>query len=292
MSHFLKNVSEWFGYSRRERRASFILLLIICLVVVFRFIVPYKKSSLTTIPPVVLYREEPLKRSVVAEKISTRLSSFDPNSASFTELTMLGMNEKQASTIIRYREKGGHFRIARDLNRIYGMDSLLVLKLAPFVKIDKQQKDNRKVIRPDTLKKHYPTKNLLKKTDLNRCDSSELEKLPWIGPVLSVRIIKYRDLLGGYWSVEQLAEVYGLTDSTLGQITPRLEVDSSYLRKICINKATYNDLIRHPYLERYEVQSILKFRAMNGKIDSITQLVENRILSPAKAAKLKPYFSF
>ncbi|MBN1108862.1 MAG: helix-hairpin-helix domain-containing protein, partial [Bacteroidales bacterium] len=50
--------------------------------------------------------------------------------------------------------------------------------------------------------------------ELNTCDSAMLEALPGLGPVLSARIIKYRKLLGGYVSAEQLREVYGLSEET------------------------------------------------------------------------------
>jgi len=292
MSHFLKNISGWFGYSRRERRASFILLAIIFLILTFRLILPGKKSSLSITSPVVLLKEQPVMMTKSSEIKPIVFFDFDPNKASENDLIALGMNERQSRTLIRYREKGGRFKKAEDLNRIYGMDSALIVKLLPFIKIAEEPAGLHKVLKIDTSKAHRRIKNVPVKTDLNSCDSADLEKLPWIGPVLSARIIKYRDLLGGYWSVDQLAEVYGITDSTLILIAGRLNADSADVRKININRATYGDLIKHPYFERYDVQSILKFRALTGRIDSLPQLVESKILTPAKAARVKPYIRF
>jgi DNA uptake protein ComE-like DNA-binding protein len=292
MSRFLKNISGLFGYSRRERRASFILLIIIFLIIIFRFLLPSEKSSLKIISPVILYSDQPVKREKTGDLDTAMFFDFDPNNASAEELTMLGMNEQQFRTVIKYREKGGRFRKAQDLNRIYGMDSLLVRKLLPFVKIAEQPKELQKVTRPDTLKKHFRAKNVLAKTDLNRCDSADLEKLPWIGPVLSARIIKYRELLGGFCSIDQLKEVYGLSDSTFNFISGRVTADSNDIKQIEINKAKFAELIKHPYFELFDVKALLKYRAIRGNIDSIPELVENKILTPGKAARIRPYIRF
>jgi len=130
------------------------------------------------------------------------------------------------------------------------------------------------------------------KMELNTCDSADLERLPGIGPVLSARIIKYRNLLGGYASVSQLREVYGLRDSTYNLIYKRVSADSALVRKIRINSASYNELNRHPYLERYDVQAVIRYRQLNVRISSITELIKNDILTEDKAMKILPYLKF
>jgi competence protein ComEA len=128
--------------------------------------------------------------------------------------------------------------------------------------------------------------------DLNNCDSIGLDKLPGIGPILSVRIIKFRNLLGGFISPVQLKEVYGLSEETYGRISQRVFADSSAVKQIDINVAGFKDLIRHPYFERYDVQAILKYRELKGSISSMEELIVNKILTPEKAARIRPYLSF
>ena len=97
-----------------------------------------------------------------------------------------------------------------------------------------------------------------------------LESLPGIGPVLSVRIIKYRNLLGGYASSGQLREVYGLPEERHSiLISQRVFADSLAVRKIRINEADFKALIRHPYFQRTEVSAILKYRELKGVIPDI-----------------------
>jgi DNA uptake protein ComE-like DNA-binding protein len=128
--------------------------------------------------------------------------------------------------------------------------------------------------------------------DINRCDSAALVTLPGIGPVLSARIIKYRKLLGGFASVEQLREVYGLPEETFELIEGRLYADSSGLRRIKVNSAGYRELSQIHYLEKYDISAILKYRELTGRINSIEELKENKILTQEKAGKVEPYLDF
>jgi DNA uptake protein ComE-like DNA-binding protein len=130
------------------------------------------------------------------------------------------------------------------------------------------------------------------KMELNSCDSAMLESLPGLGPVLSSRIIRFRNLLGGFVSVDQLKEVYGLPPETFETISGVFYIDSSRVRKIKINTAGYSELSRSPYLEKYEIQSIIKYRKLAGKIGSTGELVDNKIISDSTAMKIGPYLQF
>jgi DNA uptake protein ComE-like DNA-binding protein len=128
--------------------------------------------------------------------------------------------------------------------------------------------------------------------NLNACDTSQLISLPGIGPVLSVRIIKYRNLLGGFASVEQLREVYGLSAETYEIIKERVVADTSLLNTIDINSATYSVLLRFPYFDKDEVTGILKYLELKGRVESINELTDNKLITIEKAARVKPYLKF
>jgi len=128
--------------------------------------------------------------------------------------------------------------------------------------------------------------------ELNSCDSAALVALPGIGPVLSARIIKYRNLLGGYASVDQLKEVYGLPEETFNLISGRVSADTLSLKKIKINEAEFKELIRHPYFKRNEVSAILKYRELKGRITGIGDMKENNLISTETARKIGGYLDF
>jgi DNA uptake protein ComE-like DNA-binding protein len=128
--------------------------------------------------------------------------------------------------------------------------------------------------------------------EINTADSAAFVKLPGIGPVLSSRILKYRKIIGGFISTDQLREVYGLKEETFKLISGRIRADSSRIRKIKINRAGYGELIRHPYFKKDEVNGILKYRELQGDIKSMDDLTKNNILSAQTAKKIKGYLEF
>ncbi len=148
---------------------------------------------------------------------------------------------------------------------------------------------------PAPVARQRVSKNQVRKSpilNLNICDSASLEALPGIGPVLSSRIIKYRNLIGGYVSVDQLKEVYGLPEETFDLISARVMADSLTIRKIRINEWDYRQLIRHPYFQRNEVSAILKYREIKGRITNISEMVENNLISSETARKIRQYLEF
>jgi DNA uptake protein ComE-like DNA-binding protein len=115
--------------------------------------------------------------------------------------------------------------------------------------------------------------------------------LPGIGPVLARRIIRYRALLGGYCSPEQVREVYGVTDSLFLRIRERLEADTAHIIKISLNTSEEQDLARHPYIGRYVAAGIVKYRMHAGKILNINELILNGLIPEDHFDKLKYYVS-
>ncbi len=129
-------------------------------------------------------------------------------------------------------------------------------------------------------------------TELNSCDSADLEALPGLGPVLSGRVIKFRKLLGGFYSVGQLKEVYGLSEETYEIVSGRVKVDTSLIKKINVTGATYYDLVRLPYLSSYEVNALLSYRSTVDTIGSIGELVDNGIISSETGSVISHYLDF
>jgi DNA uptake protein ComE-like DNA-binding protein len=138
-------------------------------------------------------------------------------------------------------------------------------------------------------KKYVSKKPLI---EINKSDSAALVELPGIGPVLSARIIRYRRLLGGFATIDQLKEVYGLQEETFELIKGRVFADSTLVTKISINSSGYRELSRLPYFEKYEVTAILKYRELKGRINNLNELSENKLITVEKASKLRPYLRF
>jgi DNA uptake protein ComE-like DNA-binding protein len=226
-------------------------------------------------------KADPIPEKVNSEEKNPGLFLFDPNTATYEELLNLDLEPKVAGNILKYRDKGGIFRTREDLKKIYGFDSASYVRLEPFIRISFQD-DTEKQIRHDHAVTFHPL-------PLNNSDSAALVTINGIGPVLSARIIKYRNLLGGYVNKEQLLEVYGMSEENFAKILDAVYIDTADITPININTADFTELTRHPYLNDYQSRAILTYREINGRFNNTAEIEKNNLLPGDIYLKLKPY---
>lgn len=207
---------------------------------------------------------------------------FDPNTTSYDTLIQVGFSTVQAKNLVKYREKGGRISSGTDLMKIYGIDSIFYNSVKHLIQIQKST-FNSSV----SIKNEKPIK-----IDINSADSLALVKLPGIGPVFAKRIIKYRNLLGGFYEKEQLLEVYNFKPETYTIVEPYIFADTLYIKKIRINFASFNDLIRHPYLNKEQVNSILQYRNKNGSFSNIKSIEGLSGFNTENYKKLESYLTW
>jgi competence protein ComEA len=127
---------------------------------------------------------------------------------------------------------------------------------------------------------------------INRADSADLLPLPGIGPVLSGRIVRFRELLGGYVSADQLSMVYGLDSMTLDRIRGQILIDTSVLRRLDINQADFRTLLRHPYLQYDDVRALMEYRLYDSCIQTPDEIRESEIWADSTLDRITPYLLF
>ena len=225
------------------------------------------------------------------------LHPFDPNTADSATLVRLGLHPRLARRICRYRAAGGRFRHARDLARIYGMDTAALRRLRPYIRIAAAPGANPSFRKPRPLEKShyaytpYPSRKLPRgrQLDLNAADSAELLRVPGVGPYFARRIVRYRQRLGGFVSPEQLREIPNLPDSV--QTWFRVTAEKAQ-RPLRLNTATFRELLRHPYLNYEQVKAIVNYRERQGALQTLQELSLSEAFSAADLERLTPYVSF
>lgn len=225
------------------------------------------------------------------------LHPFDPNTADSATLVRLGLTPRLARRICRYRAAGGRFRHARDLARIYGMDTAALRRLSPYIRIAAAPGANPSFRKPRPLEKShyaytpYPSRKLPRgrQLDLNAADSTELLRVPGVGPYFARRIVRYRERLGGFVSPEQLREIPNLPDSVQTWFRVTAEKAQSPLR---LNTATFRELLRHPYLNYEQVKAIVNYRERQGALQTLQELSLSEAFSAADLERLVPYVTF
>jgi len=203
---------------------------------------------------------------------------FDPNYITKEQGLEMGLHENVINAIISYRKNGGQFKSSSDLKKIYTLTEAEYSILEPFIQI------------PADTSLAFPTKKNVV-IELNSADSLDLQQLRGIGPSFSRRIIKYRDLLGGFYSREQLLEVYGMDSTKYLGIASQVNVDVEKIRKININKVSIKEMMKHPYIEFYVAKSIINYRNEKGAFTDIAQIREAKLIYNELFLKIEPYLS-
>ncbi len=218
----------------------------------------------------------------------------DVNGADSSEFTRLrGIGPVLASRIVRFREKAGGFDSIQQVAATYGLSGETFDYIVPYLRLDSALLVAYRQQLP-----HESPATPARKLDLNEASASELERLPGIGPVLSKRIVKYRNSLGGFQSVDDLSEVYGLPPETLIKIRPLLTLQSAVAEQdegpdlifpIDLNTSDEQALARIPGLGEREAQRIVKFRELLGFYYQTDQLSQVYGLDSEQVTKLSPY---
>ncbi len=208
---------------------------------------------------------------------------FDPNTASIDELKRLGLSEKQAQVVVKYRSKGAVFRSKKDFRKIYTISESLHDKLEPYIFI-KQTDDNKKENNTTDAKQSDN-----QKVDLNTATVEELVKIRGIGNFTAKIIVEYRAKLGGFISVNQLKEIRKLHKENFEKYKNELQIKNHAIRKLSLNFADTRELVKHPYLKYAQAKKIVDYRTKNGAYTSIQQLLDNKIIEPDIYKKIKPY---
>jgi DNA uptake protein ComE-like DNA-binding protein len=230
--------------------------------------------------------------------VTLKLFEFDPNTLDDEGWLSLGLSKRTLKTIRNYLSKGGRFRKAEDIKRIYGISPSVAEKLLPFVsiaitdKFEKHHYDSGSF----TFNKYEKQTREAKRAAANPLDINSADSLDWlalegIGPSLTHRILKFREKLGGFYSVAQISEVFGLPDSTFQQLKPLLLCSPSDLKRISINTATAEELEQHPYIRKKLAKVLVSFREQHGVFRSISDFEKIQLIDPAVLAKLVPYIS-
>lgn len=200
---------------------------------------------------------ESVREKVLPGKVES--FPFNPNTVSQEDLQRLGFSEKQARSIINYREKGGLFRRPSDFAKSFVVADSVYRRLEPYIKIPK--------------------------IDINAADSTAFDTLPGIGPYFAAKMVSYREELRGYSYPEQLMDIYNFDQEKFDGLKDLITVGES--EPYPIWTLDEEELKKHPYIGSYAAHGVVVFR-QNNPTDELTieNLARAGVLKPDSAEKL------
>lgn len=239
------------------------------------------------------------------DTIAIRMQVFDPNTADSSTLVHLGLKKWQASNMLKYRAKGGRYRQAEDMKKLYGMTDSMYQALLPYIQIDtmavKQYRDSVRKSRIDTTQSDSVPRYISPKRDtvlnLRTADTTELKLIRGIGSYRAKQIVRYRQQLGGFTHVEQLREIKALQPLLIDTLSAdsllaHFWLDSIIVEPLSVNSIGVERLQRHPYLSFEQAKAIYELRRRKVRLNSIEALEQLDCFKPEELLRVAPYLSF
>ena len=227
------------------------------------------------------------------DTIAIRMEVFDPNTADSSTLVHLGFKPWQAKNMVKYRAAGGKYRKPEDLKKLYGMTDSMYQALTPYIYIAREEVDSVAVdsLRKDSLPR-WEEENKDTILNLRTADTVELKMIHGIGSYRARQIVRYREQLGGFVSVEQVLEAKGMENVDADSLLAHFWIDSVKIEAMNVNSVGVQRLSRHPYLRFEQAQAIYELRRKKIRLDSIQQLQQIECISAETLEKIAPYLNF
>ncbi len=306
---------DFFYFPKSDRRAIVVLAITGVLCVAVLLVIDTRKTDDTEVtdtpkekteesinPSSLTHSINPTERASADQTEVMALHRFDPNTADSSTLIGLGLKHWQVRNLLKYRRAGGIFRTPESISKLYGWTQEDIDRLLPYVYIGKEFAAGYKSYNRTAYSERQKEKDTLSprqalasdkfqtltKIDPNTADSVTLRRIPGIGIQISRSIIRYRERLGGFHSVNQLLDIRIFSPELLEWF----EIKEPDIQAINLNEASFQKLNSHPYISYEQTRSLLRYIRLYGKIQNIEQLRSTNIFTNEEIEKLTPYITF
>ena len=267
---------KWLSLTRSEYAGAFFMLIIAIVLALFPALLGSEKQDS------IVYQTDSLQRAVlISRHLAATDSFFKKKRTRVTpwkrlkqeDLENMGLSADEANRVYQKIKLGYQYSSLSELSNETGIDTAVL----------------KKALAKPTFR-NSKTKEI-SIVELNGCDTSDLIALPGIGSKTAIRIIRFRDALGGFYQKEQILETRFTDTAVLQKLMPNLRINTTLLRKIPIQTVGLELLKKHPYLSEKQARIIIAYRHQHGRLTE-QHLKEIKIISQAELTRLLPYLDF
>ena len=268
-------LKSYFIFSKTQRTGIFVLLSLSIILQLTYFFVDFKTAEEESVEKqkwlAVQTEIDSLKQ--VKENYIPKIYPFNPNFITDFKGYKLGMSVAEIDRLIAYRKTNKYVNSDLEFQKVTKVSDSLLKALAPLFKFPDWVSHKKEF-------KSFPAKNFEKKSkivilDINNASKEDLMKVYGIGDAFSNRILKQKELLGGFVSMEQMKEVWGLSPEVIENLNKYFKVSTvPKIKKISINNASIKELCLFPYFRYPLAKAIVTYRSMNGDIKNFADLIK------------------
>ncbi|MGX7666964.1 ComEA family DNA-binding protein [Flavobacterium pedocola] len=284
----------------REQRAGIATLLVLMVVIQLLYYFYFSTVS----PEVVQLSKEEREWLALQEEIDSlkaekglegnKIYPFNPNFISDYKGYVLGMSVAEIDRLHKFRAGNKYVNSAEEFQKLTKVSNAWMRKYAPYFKFpDWVTRKKTTSFNRDSFTGFETKKEKIVIVDINKATQEELMKVYGVGPGLSERILKERDKLGAFVSMEQLQDIWGLSPEVIGNLNRYFKVVSlPEIKKIAINNASLRELQQLPYFRYALAKEIVTYRSMSGEIKSKEDLMKIKNFPIEKVDIIALYLDF
>ena len=283
-----------FVFNRSQQIGVFLLVVIIVVLQLVYHFVDFSENNLPTglnEQDLILFQKkiDSVKLADSADK-TVKIIPFNPNLITDYKGYTLGMSPEEIDRLHAYRIQDKWVNSSEEFQQITKISDSLLQKISPYFKFPDwvTSKNSRSRVKvSNSVKKAFGDK-----IDLNTATAEDLMMLKGIGEVLSVRIVNYRNKIGGFVDDLQLKDIYGLNYELREEIQSYYTVKSPPEIKIFrINQASVLELSSIPYINYELAREIVNYRLLHEKISSFEELANIKEFPSEKIERIALYLS-
>ncbi|SHG27769.1 DNA uptake protein ComE [Flavobacterium fluvii] len=291
-----KTIKTYFKFFQGERLGIFLLFTVIISLQLAYFFTdfssfsndsPEKEKWLSLQSQVDSMKQE--KRNYIP-----KIYPFNPNFISDYKGYKLGMSVSEIDRLLAFRKQNKYVNSPKEFQAVTKVSDSLLNAISPYfkfpdwVKNKKQSKEYKKYSYTAFAKKEKVVV-----IDINKATQEDLIKIYGIGEAISLRILKFKESLGGFVSMEQMKDIWGLSPEVIENLNSHFKVSTlPELRKVDINNASIKELSQFPYFNYQLAKQIVTFRSMNGDFKNVDDLTKIKGLPIDKANIIALYLAF
>ncbi len=290
-----ENIKSHFKYSDSQRNGIFVLLF---LIVAFQLVIFFADFSVLETPNPEKQKWLSLQSQIDSLKQQkqdyvAKIYPFNPNFITDFKGYKLGMSVNEINRLLAFRKTNKYVNSAKEFQNVTKVSDSLLNVISPYFKFPDWVTNKKSGNYID-----YKSGNLYKKEkiviiDINQASQDDLIKVYGIGPGLSERILKEKEKLGGFVSMDQMNEIWGLSPEVIEKLNQYFKVSTlPNIKKIKINEATIKELMLFPYFKYALAKQIVTYRSMNGEIKSIEDLTKIKDFPIDKVKTIALYLEF
>jgi DNA uptake protein ComE-like DNA-binding protein len=291
-----ETIQSFFKFSREQRTGVFLLFTIIIALQLVYFFVDFSAFS----------KDSPEKEnwlslqsqidSLKQEKLDyvPKMYPFNPNFITDYKGYKLGMSVSEIDRLFAFRKQNKYVNSAKDFQSVTKVSDSLLNAISPYFKFPDWVNNKKEFA---AYKKYdntaFAKKEKIAIIDINQATQEDLIKIYGIGEAISIRILKFKESLGGFVSMEQMNDIWGLSPEVIENLNTHFKVSAlPKLKKIDINNASIKELSEFPYFKYPISKNIVTFRSMNGDFKNSDDLTKIKGMSIEKANIIVLYLNF